>query len=158
MRPSSEGATPDLPTLLAGAAAARSRPAESAAAIARALAVAPHEPEVRLAAYRFYFHAHDYPAARAQAEALLAHYARRLNVAADWADVSPDDAPFTTHAFAPGLYLQTQIGLGYCAARSGDLATARAALSKAAALDPTDRFGGAWLRDKIDRADEDADG
>lgn len=143
----------DPAALLAGAANARSRPLESRAAIARALAQAPHDPEVRLAAYRFYFYTHDHAAALTQARVLITYAARRLNIAPDWTAVQPGDADFTALDHAPGLYLQALIALGYCAARTGALDLSRAALTKAAALDPTDRFGGAWLLDKIDRAE-----
>lgn len=147
----SRAAPGDIRSLLAGAEAARTRPLESAAAIARALAAAPADPEVRLAAYRFQFYSHDYAAALPHAEALLLHAARRLNVAADWRAVRPWDADFTAHAFAPGLYLQALVALGYCAARLGEEALAREALGQAAALDPSDRFGGAGLLAAIDR-------
>lgn len=145
----------DPAALLAGAAAARTKPLESAAAIAHALDVAPHDLDVRLAAYRFYFYTHDHARAFEQAHQILRHAARRLNLAADWRDVAPGDAAFTAHETAPGLYLQALVALGYCAARTGDLAFARAVLTKAAELDPTDRFGGAWLIGKLDAPEDD---
>jgi tetratricopeptide (TPR) repeat protein len=141
----------DPAALLAGAAAPRSRPQESAAAIARAVAAAPDDIQVRLAAYRFHFFAHAHAQAAEEATALLRLAARRLNIPADPAQVRPGDAEFTAHDFAPGLYLQALIGLGYCAARSGQPDLARAMLAKAAELDPTDRFGGAWLLRKLDQ-------
>ncbi|WP_097070052.1 hypothetical protein [Rhodobacter maris] len=146
----------DLKSLLAGAASARSRPYESAEAIARALEAAPEDVEVRLAAYRFHFYGHDYTAALPQAEAILRLAARRLNIATDWQAVGAADADFTAHDFAPGLYLQALVGIGYCAVRMGEADLARAVLTKARALDPTDRFGGAWLLDRFE-AGEDAD-
>lgn len=145
----------DFADLLAGAEAARSRPLESAAAVARALAAAPEDPQVRLAAYRFHFYAHDYAAALPQAEAVLLHAARRLNISTDWRDVGPEDADFTAHDFAPGLYLQALIATGYCAARLGFTDRARAALSQAARLDPRDRFGGAMLLRIVTEAEAD---
>lgn len=148
----------DPARLLAGAEAAFSHPEETAETIRRALDAAPDDPQVHLAAYRFYFYTHDYRAATKAARAVLQHAARRLNVAPDWADVAPGDAEFTALDHAPGLYLQALIGLGYCAARSGQRALARAALAKSAALDPSDRFGGAWLLSRIDAgATEDDD-
>jgi len=148
---------PDPKTLLAGAAAARSRPLESAAAIAHALEVAPSDPDVRLAAYRFYFYTHDFAAALVQAEVVLAHAARQLNIASDWRLVRAGDADFTAHAFVPGLYLQALVAQGYCAARIGALALAEESLAKAAELDPSDRFGGAWLLDKVLRGPDPED-
>lgn len=148
--------TPDPLSLLAGATAARSRPLESAAAIEAALAAAPHDMEVRLAAYRFYFYTHDYVRALEQAETLLGHAARRLNLGPDWRAVQPSDAEFTAHEFAPGLYLQVLIAIGYCLARTGKHDAAREILMKSAELDPSDRFGGAWLATKaIPEDDED---
>ena len=108
---------------------------------------------VRLAAYRFHFFGHDYPAAAAQAEVILQLSARRLNISPDPDLVRPTDADFTAHDFAPGLYLQALIGLGYCAARMGQGDLARRVLGRAATLDPTDRFGGAWLLAKIEAGD-----
>jgi len=144
--PRTEPAPPQGPIpSLAGAEAALTRPADCAAVLATALAAAPDAIELRLAAYRFHFFRHDYPAALAEARAILLLAARRLNIGPDPALVAPQDADFTAHDFAPGLYLQALVGIGYCAARMGDLVQAEAALGKAAALDPTDRFGGAWL-------------
>lgn len=142
--------------LLAGAASARSRPLESAGAIARALEAAPEDVEVRLAAYRFHFYGHDYAAALPQAQAILSLAARRLNIAADWQAVRPEDADFTAHDFAPGLYLQALVGIGYCAVRMGAGDLARAVLTKAAELDPSDRFGGGWLLERYEAGEDEA--
>jgi hypothetical protein len=141
--------------LLQGAEAARSRPEQTAEVIARAVAAAPDDIEVRLAAYRFHFFGHDYAAAVPQALAVLRLAALRLNIPAEPAAVRPGDADFTAHDFAPGLYLQALIGLGYSAARSGQRPFARGLLAKAAELDPTDRFGGGWLLRKIDAGEDD---
>lgn len=149
---------PDFAALLAGAEAARTRPLESAAAVKRALAEAPDDPDVRLAAYRFHFYTHDYAAALTDAELLLVHAARRLNVSTDWRAVRPGDAAFSAMEFAPGLYMQALVALGYCAARLGQDALAEEALGKAAEIDPADRFGGAWmLRHMAERAAAEAD-
>lgn len=144
----------DAAALLAGAEAARSRPEESAATIAAALEAAPNDIEVRLAAYRFYFYNHDYTLALDHAWVLLSHAARQLNVAQDWRAVAPGDAEFQAHAFGPGLYLQALIAVGYCCARTGDLDLAREVLEQAARLDPSDRFGGAWLLGHLDMEPE----
>lgn len=151
------GAGLDAAALLAGAEAARSRPVESAAAIDRALEAAPDDPEVRLAACRFHFYAHDHAAALIHARALLLHAARRLNLPADPELVRPGDADFPEPDFAPGLHLQALVAIGYCAARLGDGAQARVALAKAAALDPSDRFGGARLLARVEAAGADED-
>ncbi|WP_425090887.1 hypothetical protein [Tropicimonas sp. S265A] len=146
----------DPDTLLAGADAAISRSEQTADTIARATRHAPLDIDIRLAAYRFYFYTHDFRRAAEEARVILAHTARQLNIPQDWALVSAQDAPFTEHRFQPGLYLQALIGWGYCLARMGDLDGATAVWSKAAKLDPTDRFGGAWLLDRI-KAHEDED-
>ncbi|PTV94573.1 hypothetical protein C8J27_107104 [Rhodobacter aestuarii] len=140
----------DPTSLLAGAETARSRPVESAEAIARALDEAPEDIEVRLAAYRFYFYSHDYEAALPQARVILSLAARRLNIPQDPAQVRPEDADFTAHDFAPGLYLQALVGIGYCAVRMGQTDLVREVLSIAAYLDPSDRFGGAWLLERYE--------
>ena len=147
------GPAPDFATLLEGAEAARTRPLESAAAVQRALETAPEDMDVRLAAYRFHFYTHAYEAALADAEALVVMAARRLNVATDWRAVQPGDADFSAMEFAPGLYMQALVALGYCAARLHRGALAREALGRAAALDPTDRFGGAWVLSHLDARD-----
>lgn len=145
----------DPATLLAGAEAARTRPAESAEAIARALKAAPADPDVRLAAYRFHFYNHDHAAALKQARVLLGFAARRLNISADWRDVRAWDAAFSAHDFAPGLYLQALVAIGYCAARLGQIEEAGEVLANAAELDPTDRFGGACLLARLRAVEED---
>ncbi|MCA0920174.1 hypothetical protein [Pseudooceanicola nanhaiensis] len=144
----------DLHKLLSGAEAPHSHPEEGEAAIARALEAAPDDAEVRLAAYRFYYYTHDYTAARIHAQVLLGHVARRLNISPDWQEVGPMDADFTAHDYAPGLYLQVLVAMGYCAARTGDRAAALELLAKAATLDPTDRFGGAWLLAQVERGSD----
>jgi len=135
--------------LLQGAEAPISQSAQSAQVIAEAVAAAPGDITVRLAAYRFCFYTHDYAAACDHAQAILRHAARQLNIAQDWRSVMPPDAAFSEHRFAPGLYLQALVGWGYCLARLGELSKAQDVLAKAAALDPMDGFGGAWLLDKI---------
>ncbi|MEO1677797.1 MAG: hypothetical protein AAFU80_06495 [Pseudomonadota bacterium] len=150
---------PDLQTsdpiaLLSGAVEARTRPVESAVAIAQALEAAPQDLDIRLAAYRFYFYNHDHKAALAQAEVILALSAQRLNLPQDWRLVQPGERDFTTPAFATGLYLQALIAIGYCAARTGAADLAHAALTQARSLDPSDRFGGAWLLGLIEARDD----
>lgn len=134
-----------LAALLRGAEAAISDPETAGQVIRTVLERRPHDVEARLAAYRFSFFRHDYASAQEHAGWLIAHAARQLNIATDWKVITPDDAPFTEHAFAPGLYLQALIAAGYCAARLGRWVAAEELLTQAARLDPTDRFGGAHL-------------
>ncbi|MCA0994644.1 MULTISPECIES: hypothetical protein [Roseobacteraceae] len=146
----------DRHDLLAGAEAPHSNPEEGAEVIAAALEAAPDDAEVRLAAYRFYYYTHDYAAARMQAHVLLGHVARRLNVSPDWREVRATDADFTAHEFAPGMFLQVLVAIGYCAARTGQRSEAEDVLAKAAELDPTDRFGGRWILDILAQSGDDA--
>ncbi|MEM8555081.1 MAG: tetratricopeptide repeat protein [Pseudomonadota bacterium] len=143
MSNTSEAAALDL--LARDGAAARSDPEKTEAALKRALEEAPWSEEVRLGAYRFYFYNHRYTEAIPHADALISHAARQLNLPVDWRDVRPEDARFTAHEFAPGLFLQCLIAWGYCHARLGNNDQAREALGKAAALDPSDRFGAAMV-------------
>ncbi|MCB1356533.1 MAG: hypothetical protein KDK53_08575 [Maritimibacter sp.] len=140
---------------LAGAEAAISNPEETRVAVEHALQVAPHEPEVRLAAYRFYYYNHDYAEAIEQAEWILAHAARYLNIAADWRDVAPGDAEFSVADEIPSLYMQSLIALGYCAARCDRRVLAREALEQAVLLDPSDRLGASWLLAHLNRDSSD---
>jgi len=143
--------------LLQGADQARTNPLKSALAVRAALAEAPDDPEILTAAYRFYFYNHEYAQALPLAENLLVQSARRLNIPTDWRMVGPDDAPFSAMEFAPGLYMQGLVALGYCAARLGQDALAQEALKQAARLDPKDRFGGGWLLHHLqNREEEDA--
>lgn len=144
------GSAAALSLLEHGAREARSDPVKSETTLLNALELAPDDVDVRLGAYRFYFYNHRYRDALPHCEALIAHAARRLNIATDWRLVSPEDAAFTAHDFAPGFLLQTVIAWGYCQLRLGRLDLAREALSKCAALDPTDRFGAAAILGHID--------
>ena len=139
-----------LSLLQAGANAPRSAPETSEAALLEALALAPQDFDIRLGAYRFYFYTHRYDEALVHCEELIAHAARGLNIATDWRLVTPQDAPFGTIAFAPGLFLQTLIAWGYCQLRLGETGRARQALAHAAWLDPSDRFGAAAIVGHID--------
>lgn len=133
--------TAALALLERDARTARSNPEATEKALLLALEKAPWSVEVRLGAYRFYFYTHRYAEALPQAEALLIHAARQINVAPEWRDVAPGDAEFTAHEFGPGLYLQALVAVGYCTARLGRMDDARAVLDHAIHLDPSDRFG-----------------
>jgi hypothetical protein len=155
-RPRPLSALPDLPALLAGAAPARSDPEAAETAIRAALAAAPNDLDVRLAAYRFYFYAHRYAEALPQADIILREAARRLNIAGDWRQVRPAEADFGALDPLPGLWLQALVAIGYGQLRLGEMAAGRAALDKAMALDPADRFGAGRLLAVLAQADADA--
>ncbi len=156
--PSIHNSAAALTLLQTGARDARSDPASSETALLKALALAPQDFDVRLGAYRFYFYNHRFDEALIHCEELIAHAARRLNIAADWRLVVPGDAPFAEIDFAPGLFLQILIAWGYCQLRLGRTMLAREALAHAVWLDPADRFGAAAVVGHIDARLADADG
>ncbi|MGB0660596.1 MAG: hypothetical protein ACPGNV_10485 [Mangrovicoccus sp.] len=126
---------------LANAPGARSDPEGTEKAVKAALEKAPFDLDIRLGAYRFYFYTHRYAQAYEQAQGILALAAQRLNISPDWRAVQPQDAEFTAKDFAPGLYLQALIALGYCQLRLGEFDLGEEYVEVAAKLDPTDRFG-----------------
>lgn len=129
--------------------------AAAAGHIAAALAVAPDSLGVRLGAYRFYLYQHRFDHAVGQAEIILAQAARRLQLPHDWRAVAPGYAAFDRIEPWPRLFLQALIALGYGLVRLGRLEEGRAALAKAAGLDPHDRFGAARLLAVVERGGED---
>ena len=133
--------TLDVRALLEGARQARTDPVAAERAVTSALAAAPDDFGARLGAYRFYFYNHRFGEALPHAAFLVRLVARRLNVAGDWRDVQPGDAPFEALEEAPGLYLQALLAWGYCRARLGERAEGAEAIAKVAELNPSDRFG-----------------
>ena len=131
--------THDALALLHGARAARTDPVGSEDAVKRALDLAPDDFTIRLAAYKFYFYNHRLGEALPHAEIILNLLARRLNIAQDWAAVVPEDAAFDELAEAPSLYLQALLAWGYCKARLGAIALARAACSSLSKTEPWPR-------------------
>ena len=136
---------------------ARSNPAVARAAIEEAVQLAPDDIDVRMGAYKFYFYSHEYEQAAHHASACIAHFAADLGVSPDWRDVRGCDAEFCTLDARCGRYLQALIAWGYCRARAGAPHEGRAAVAKAADLDPTDRFGARRLIAVIDRGGEEVD-
>lgn len=127
--------------LLIDARRPRTDPVAAERAVLRALAAAPSDFTAHLAAYKLYFYNHRLAEALPHAELLIGLIGRRLNIAADWRDVHAGDAAFGEPEEVPGLYLQALIAWGYCKARLGAGEDGRAAVAKAAELDPRDRFG-----------------
>lgn len=142
---------------LSGARAARSDPVAAERAVLTALALAPTDFDIRLAAYKFYFYNHRLEEALPHAEQLLAHAARRLNIAVDWRTVQASDAPFDAIEEAPGLYLQALLAWGYCKVRIGDFKAGSEAIAKVGALDKRDRFGARRLLQVIAAGQDEAD-
>lgn len=113
--------------------------------------LAPESRDVRMAAYKFHFYNHEHAAAADHAAVCIAMFAADLGVVADWSRLAANDADFTALERAPGRLLQALIAWGYCRARLGFVAEGRAAIAKAAELDPTDRFGARRLLSVLDR-------
>jgi tetratricopeptide (TPR) repeat protein len=122
-----------------------------------ALALAPGHLAVQIAAYKFYFYRHRLAEALPYAHACLAEAQRRAQLPADWRDVQPADAAFTTLEPQPRLFLFALTAVGYVLARLGHTDEARAALEKVANLDPADRMGARRLLAVIDRGGQDED-
>lgn len=141
--------------VLEGARAARSAPEQSEAAVLAALALAPDDLAVRMGAYKFYFYDHRLAEALPHAAHVVAAAARNLGLAEDWRALAPGSAAFDTYDEGPRLLLQSLIAWGYCQARIGALDDGRAALLKAAELDPADKFGARRLIAVLDRGGRD---
>jgi hypothetical protein len=145
--------------ILEGARAARTDPKTSERAVIAAVGMAPDDLDVRIGAYKFYFYNARLVEALPHAEAVLGMAARRLNVAADWRQVRATDRDFSSLDKPERLFMQSLVALAYCRARVGDIDEGLVGLSKAAELDPLDRFGARRLMEVIRRgghADEDA--
>lgn len=145
---------------LAAAGAAWEDEARAEAHVRAAVALAPEALAVRMGAYKFYLYRHRLEDALPHADAILALAARRLQLPHDWRDVAPHHAAFDRIEPWPRLFLQALIAIGYAQLRLGRLEDGQAALAKAAALDPRDRFGAARLMAVAERggaADEDED-
>ena len=136
---------------------ARSNPGVARAAIEEAVKLAPDSIDVRMGAYKFYFYSHEYEQAAHHARACIAHFSADLGVSPDWRDVRACDADFCAVDARCGRYLQALIAWGYCRARAGAPHEGRAAVAKAADLDPTDRFGARRLLAVIDRGGAEVD-
>jgi hypothetical protein len=143
--------------VLEGARAARTEPEQSEAAVLAALALAPDDLAVRMGAYKFYFYNSRLAEALPHAAWTIVHAARALGLPEDWRTVAPGSAAFDTLDKGPRLFLQSLLAWGYCAARTGDLATGIEAMTKVAALDPRDRFGAARLAEVVRREGRDDD-
>ncbi|MFO1118380.1 MAG: hypothetical protein U1E28_22145 [Beijerinckiaceae bacterium] len=142
---------------LEGARPARTAYPAARAAIEEAVRLAPDDIDVRMGAYKFYFYAHEYEQAARHAGLCIDAFAADLGLSPAWRDVRACDAEFGAIDQKCGRYLQALIAWGYCRARSGALYEGRAAVEKAADLDPTDRFGARRLIAVIDRGGEEVD-
>jgi tetratricopeptide (TPR) repeat protein len=136
---------------LEGARLARSNKDLARKAVAEALRLAPDDIDVRMAAYKFHFYNQEYEPAAVHAAVCIATFAADLGLSADWRAVGPADSDFGALDQKPGRFVQALIAWGYCSARAGALAEGRAAIAKAAELDPADRFGAKRLLAVVDR-------
>lgn len=142
---------------LAAAGAAWEDENRAEAHVRAAVAAAPDALAAHLGAYKFYLYRHRLEDALPHADAILAMAARRMQLPHDWRDVAPHQAAFDQIEPWPRLFLQALIGIGYAQARLGRLDEGREALTKAASLDPVDRFGAGHLIRVIERGGEDDD-
>jgi len=126
-----------------------------------AFARAPNHPAVHIALYRFYFYKSRLSEALEVAQRCLAKTAVDLGLPADWREIAPDHAVFSSHATsyaaAPRFYLFTLKGCAYLSMRLGDLVQGEALLTKLIELDPTDKLGGSVLRGVLDRMGQNDD-
>jgi hypothetical protein len=123
--------------------------------IYEALEIAPGHLAVQLAAYKFYFYRHRLTEALPYAEICLAQILRRNQLPADWRDLRPEDAAFTSLDAEPRMVLFALVANGYVLARLGRIEEGRVALTKVTELDPQDRMGARRLLEVIDGGGED---
>jgi hypothetical protein len=122
-----------------------------------ALALAPGHLAVQIAAYKFYFYRHRLTEVLPYAQVCLAQTQRRNQLPADWRDVRPEDAAFTTLDPEPRMFLFTLVAYGYVLARLGRSEDARIALTEVADLDPADCMGARRLLAVIEGGGRDDD-
>jgi tetratricopeptide (TPR) repeat protein len=117
---------------------------------------APDTLGVRIVAYRFYFYRRRSLEAADWALACLDWISRRLNLPADWRQVSPEMADFSHwHAYTR-LWLQSLTAYAYNLARLGRQEESLAALAKVEELDPQGNLGAPRLRQVFTRPARDA--
>ncbi len=138
------------------AAAAWDRPAEAEGHLADALTAAPDHRAVALAHYKYFFYRVDLARAVPWAKTCLRDSARRLNLPADWRDVSafPPTAGTEDRDAERRFYLFALKALGYNLLRLGDAEGGRAALRRVLALDATDPTDTAALLAVAERGPE----
>lgn len=142
---------------LAAAGAAWEDEARAEAHVRAAVAAAPEALAVRMGAYKFYLYRHRLEEALPHAVAILAQAARRLQLPHDWREVAAHHAAFDRIEPWPRLFLQALVAIGYAQLRLGRMEEGQAALAKAAALDPHDRFGAGRLMAVAERGGSDDD-
>jgi hypothetical protein len=125
--------------------------------IYEALDLAPGHLAVQIAAYKFYFYRHRLQEALPYAQTCLAQILRRNQLPADWRDVRPEDAAFTSLEPEPRMVLFALVAYGYVLARLGRTEEGRVALTKVTELDPLDRMGARRLLAVIDGGARDDD-
>ena len=136
---------------LSSAVAAWDDESVALAHIRAALSAAPDHPEVRVGAYKFYFYKHHYAEAAPLALWCVQWAMGRLGLGSDWRRVSAGDAAFGGLDWLPRFFLFALKAYGYVLVRTGALEAGRAAVARAAELDPADRIGAGRLLAVIDR-------
>lgn len=130
---------PAIERALRAAGAAWHDEAEAKRLLAWAEAQAGDHPAILIARYRFAFYKHDFDAAAAQADRLLAHAARRLNIPTDWRIVAPSDADFSSDGPDLRFWMFVLQAYGYVLLRLGRETEGLAAWERLAALDARDQ-------------------
>lgn len=118
--------------------------------IYEALDLAPGHLAVQIAAYKFYFYRHRLTEALPYARTCLAQILSRNRLPADWRDLRPEDAAFSSLEPEPRMVLFALVAYGYLLARLGRAEEGRVALTKVTELDPDDRMGARRLLAVID--------
>jgi tetratricopeptide (TPR) repeat protein len=122
-------------------------------------ALAPGHAAVLIGLYRFYFYKGRLVDALTVAGLCLEKAARENKLAADWRQVTADDAAFGHYESAlPRFYLFTLKGYAYLQMRLGHFEEGRAAVAKLLELDPSDKIGARVLLGVLEQAGQDDDG
>ncbi|MHB8884560.1 MAG: hypothetical protein ACYC5H_05655 [Methylovirgula sp.] len=124
--------------------------------------IAGNHPAVLIGLYRFYFYKGRLEECLEVAHVCIAEAAYHNNLAADWHDVSRDDAAFGSYDdMMPRFYMFVLKGYAYLQMRLGNLEEGLAAAMKLLDLDPTDKIGATLLLEvhqrMLEKDDDDAD-
>lgn len=120
--------------------------------------IAPNHPAVLIGLYRFYFYKGRLEECLEVAHVCLAEAAYHNNLAADWHDVSKDDAPFGSYDDMMARFFMFVLkGYAYLQMRLGNLDEGLSAAMKLLELDPTDKVGATLLLEVHQRMLEEDD-
>jgi tetratricopeptide (TPR) repeat protein len=155
------GLPPDAQAHLAAAADSYADGEVALEHLREAEKIAGNHPAVLIGLYRFYFYKGRLSECLEVAHVCLAEAAYHNNLAADWREVSKDDATFGSYDdMMPRFYMFVLKGYAYLQMRLGNLDEGLAAAMKLLELDPTDKIGATLLLEVHQRMleeDDDAD-